>query len=163
MLSNLRPRFFKLPSYTVPYLIVAIATLIRWVPCSTLPITCYWPHCSLLHFPSGFYFSLCSFQPESFATQCFFYPVGHFICLWNMHHYSTSFYELLLFPHLFKANILILMYDGMSLLAPHFSLILWLEPMTSKFILNGIGIEIKIEIETEIELDIETFTDIDIP
>lgn len=66
-----------------------------------------------------------------------------------MHHSSTSFHELLLFPHLFKANILILMDDGKSLLAPHFSLLLWLEPVALKFILNCIGIEIEIGIEKE--------------
>lgn len=64
-----------------------------------------------------------------------------------MHHSSTSFHELLLFPRLSKSNIFILMDDGMSLLAPHFSLLLWLELVTSKFILNCIGIEIETEIE----------------
>lgn len=79
--SLLPPGFFKLLSYMELYPMLAIASLIRWIPWATLPITCHWPHCSRLCFLSCFHFSLCSFQPKSFATQCFLSTWSFFLSL----------------------------------------------------------------------------------
>lgn len=101
-----------------------------------LPVMCHWPCCSLLHFPPFFFFfsiSLCSFQPESLAT-------GLSICLSDIcHSFLHAFARVVAASPLIQIQYTL--FEGSW--NPHSSLLWWLEPVTSKFIINSIGIEIE--------------------
>lgn len=87
--SLLLPEFFKLPKYTVSKPITVTAVSIRLVLRSDAPSHVSLTLLLLSALPTYFFFlfsvSLCSFQPESLAIQCF-YATGLSICLSDICH-----------------------------------------------------------------------------